>query len=172
MKESAQARAEPGQGRSRIALGDRPGALREERHPRARAGGRDPEGRPERGRGAVHGAAVADDRAQGASQRRRDDRRDQPARARAAGRRHQGEGRSRAHRAGIRTVLLPARNRKDLEDIPGQRAARGRRSSGSSASRTRSRNAIGAARRGRTARGDRHLIVRIADGFRPTTIAR
>jgi ATP-dependent Lon protease len=23
-----------------------------------------------------------------------------------------------AHRAGIRTVLLPARNRKDLEDIP------------------------------------------------------
>jgi len=24
-----------------------------------------------------------------------------------------------AHRAGIRTVLLPARNRKDLEDIPG-----------------------------------------------------
>jgi ATP-dependent Lon protease len=23
-----------------------------------------------------------------------------------------------AHRAGIRTVLLPARNRKDLEDVP------------------------------------------------------
>ena len=52
------------------------------------------------------------------AQRHRDDRRDQPARPGAAGRRHQGEGARGAQRAGIKRVLLPARNRKDLDDIP------------------------------------------------------
>ena len=69
----------------------RPVGVREERRPRARAGGRDPEGRAERRRGDVHGAHVAAHRPRG-PQRHRDDRRDQPARARAAGGRHQGEG--------------------------------------------------------------------------------
>ena len=76
--------------------------LREERHPCARAGGRDPEGRAERGRGHVHGARLADDRSHH-PQRYRHDRRDQPARPGAAGRRHQGKGRGRAlgrHQAG------------------------------------------------------------------------
>ena len=42
-----------------------------------------------------------------------------------------------AHRAGIKRVMLPARNRKDYEDIP-DRAASSSSSSGSSASRRRS----------------------------------
>ena len=70
---------------------DRPSAVRKERRARARAGGRDPEGRAERRRSDVHGAHVAPQRPRGAP-RHRDDRRDQPARPRAAGRRHQGEG--------------------------------------------------------------------------------
>ena len=90
MKESAQAalshRQEPGE-----PVRHRARALREERHPRPRAGGRHPEGRAERGRRHVHGARLADDRAHRA-QRYRHDRRDQPARPGAAGRRHQGEG--------------------------------------------------------------------------------
>ena len=90
--------------------------LREERHPHPRAGRRDPEGRPERRRRDVHGAGLADDRPDD-PQRHRDDRRDQPARPGAAGRRHQGKGRCRA-RAGITRVMLPARNRRDFEDIP------------------------------------------------------
>ncbi len=73
----------------------RPGHLPEERHPRARPGGRDPEGRPERGGRDVHGARVAA-HAPDRAQRHRDDGRDQPARAGAAGGRHQGEDRRRA----------------------------------------------------------------------------
>ena len=61
--------------------------------------GATPEGRPERGRRDVHGARLAADRPHH-PQRHRDDRRDQPARARAAGRRHQGEGGRRAPRPG------------------------------------------------------------------------
>ena len=90
MKESAQAalshRQEPG-GAAR----HRSGAVREVGHPRARSGGRDPEGRAERGRRHVHGADLADDRPHH-PQRYRHDRRDLAARAGAAGRRHQGEG--------------------------------------------------------------------------------
>ena len=44
-----------------------------------------------------------------------------------------------AHRAGIRTVLLPARNRKDLEDIPDSVRQEARVRVAASASRTRSR---------------------------------
>jgi ATP-dependent Lon protease len=75
----------------------RPEPLREERHPYPRAGRRDAEGWTERRRRHVHGAGLAADRADRA-QRYGDDRRDQPARTRAAGRRHQGEGRGRAAR--------------------------------------------------------------------------
>ncbi len=71
--------------------------LREERHPRPRAGRRHAEGRAKRGRRDVHGAHLADDRPHRA-QRYRHDRRDQPARPRSAGRRHQGESRRRARR--------------------------------------------------------------------------
>ena len=94
MKESAQAALSLVKNRA-AALGIDPSALREERHPRPRAGGRDPEGRAERRRRHVHGAGLADDRPHH-PQRHRDDRRDQPARPGAAGRRHQGEGRRRA----------------------------------------------------------------------------
>ena len=61
-------------------------ALREERHPYPRAGRRHAEGRPERRRRHVHGAHLALDRPHH-PQRHRDDRRDQPARPGAAGRR-------------------------------------------------------------------------------------
>ena len=75
----------------------RSGAVREERHPRPRAGRRHAQGRAERGRGHVHGADLAADRPHH-PQRHGDDRRDQPARPGAAGRRHQGEGRGRRRR--------------------------------------------------------------------------
>ncbi len=94
MKESAQAAMSLVKAQSE-ALGTRPGDVREERHPRARACRRDPEGRAERGCRAVHGAGLAADLAHRA-QRCRDDGRDQPARAGAAGRRHQGEDRGGA----------------------------------------------------------------------------
>ena len=58
MKESAQAALTLVKSRAG-SLWHRPGGVREERHPRARAGGRDPEGRAERGRGDVHGAGLA-----------------------------------------------------------------------------------------------------------------
>ena len=96
MKESAQAALSIVKNHA-VALGIDHEPLREERHPHPRAGGRDPEGRAERGRRHVHGAGLAADRAHGA-QRYRDDRRDQPARPGAAGRRHQGEGRWRRTR--------------------------------------------------------------------------
>ena len=82
--------AEPGQV-ARPPARHRREPVREERHPRPRAGRRDPQGRPARRRRDVHGARLAADRPHRA-QRHRDDRRDQPARPRAAGRRHQGEG--------------------------------------------------------------------------------
>ncbi len=110
--------------------------LREERHPRPRAGRRHAEGRPERRRGDVHGARLADDRPHH-PQRHRDDRRDQPARPGAAGRRHQGEGRSPRTRAGIKRVMLPARNRSATTRTSPRSRARRWSSSGSSASRMR-----------------------------------
>ena len=81
--------AEPAQVAGRVA---RRGfdAVRKERHPRAHPGGRDPEGRAKCRRDALYGARVTDDQ-QDRAQRRRHDGRDQLARARAAGRRHQGE---------------------------------------------------------------------------------
>ena len=80
---------------SRSLIRHRSRSVREDRHPRPRAGGRYAEGRPERRGCDVHGARVAHDQPDGA-QRHGDDRRDQPARARASGRRRQGEGRRRA----------------------------------------------------------------------------
>ena len=93
MKESAQAalshRQEPGR-----LVGHRPRPLREDRHPHPRARRRHAEGWPQRRRRHVHGAGVADDRPHH-PQRHGDDRGDFSARAGAAGRRHQGEGRGR-----------------------------------------------------------------------------
>ena len=126
MRESAQAALQPRQEpRGRARHRRRP--LREERHPHPRAGRRDPEGRAERRRRDVHGAGLAADRPDGA-QRHRDDRRDQPARPGAAGRRHQGEGRRRARapasrasccrRATARTTRTFRRSaRKQLEFV-------------------------------------------------------
>jgi ATP-dependent Lon protease len=81
----------------------------------SRAGGRRAEGRAERWRH-VHGAGIAADGPH-RSQRHRHDRGNLAARLGPADRR--GEGKMLAAvRAGIATVLLPARNRKDLEDVP------------------------------------------------------
>jgi ATP-dependent Lon protease len=71
--------------------------LRAGRHPRARAGGRDPQGRAVRGRRAVHGDGEPAHDAQGAPAHR-DDGRDHAARHGAQGRRHQREGARRASR--------------------------------------------------------------------------
>ena len=90
MRESAQAALSLVKNRAAAAR-HRSGAVREERHPRPRAGRRHAEGRAERRRRDVHGAGLAADRPHRA-QRHGDDRRDQPARPGAAGRRHQGEG--------------------------------------------------------------------------------
>ena len=69
----------------------RRGCVRRARVPRARAGGRDPQGRPERGHHDDHGAGLAAERAPGAPHRR-DDRRGHPPGAGAADRRPQAEG--------------------------------------------------------------------------------
>ena len=167
MRESAQAalshRQEP---RRRARHRRRP--LREERHPRPRAGRRHPEGRPERRRRHVHGAGLADDRPHGA-QRHRDDRRDQPARPGAAGRRHQGEGRRRAS-AGLKRVMLPARNRQDFEDIPEMRAATGVRLARAGRRRGRRGARAGAGGRERPVVGPaacrRRGVTVVAHGFR------
>ena len=96
MRESAQAALSLVKSQAAAAQ-DRSGAVREERHPRPCAGRRHAQGRAERGRRHVHGAHLAAHRPHH-PQRHGDDRRDQPARARAAGRRHQGEGRGRRRR--------------------------------------------------------------------------
>ncbi len=72
--------------------GHRRGAPGQDRHPRARAGRRHAQGRAQRRRGHVHRAGVVAHRSRGA-QRHGHDRRDQPARAGAAGGRHQGKNR-------------------------------------------------------------------------------
>ena len=75
--------------------GDRRGALRKDRYPYPCAGGRDAEGWAQRRRCDVRRPGLADDGSDG-TQRYGHDRRDQPAWARASGRRHQGEGHRRA----------------------------------------------------------------------------
>ena len=96
----------------------RPGGLpREQRHPHSHPDRRRPQGRPERGRDDDDGARIAADRHARPS-RRRDDRRDHPAR--------QGARRSAAikekvlaaHRAGIKRVILPERCVADLDEVP------------------------------------------------------
>ena len=134
MKESAQAALSIVKNRA-AALGIDADPLREERHPCPRAGGRDPEGRAERGRRHVHGAGVADDRPHH-PQRYRDDRRDQPARPGAAGRRHQGKGGRGArgrhqarHAAGAQPARLRRHSRSRAQG-DGVHLARTRRGSG------------------------------------------
>ena len=115
MKESAQAALSLRED-ARSSTRHRSRAVREERHPYPRAGRRHAQGRPQRRRGDVHRAGVADD-----------------SRALPANCAMTGEISLRglvlpvggikekvlaALRAGITTVLLPARNRKDVEDVP------------------------------------------------------
>ena len=76
MRESAQAALSLVKNRA-AAHRHRSGAVREDRHPHPSSGGRDPEGRAERGRRAVLVAGVAADRPQ-CAQRHGDDRRDIP----------------------------------------------------------------------------------------------
>ena len=91
--------AEPGQGQG-VGARARSRDVRQERHPHPRPGRRHPQGRAERRGGDVHRAGLAVDQPDRA-QRHRDDRRDQPARPGAAGRRHQGKGRRRRPRRAL-----------------------------------------------------------------------
>ena len=111
-------------------------AVRGQRHPCPRAGRRDPEGRAV-GRGRdVHRARLAADRPH-RQERHGDDRRDQPARAGAAGRRHQGEGR-RGGARGARHGHPAGTQPQGLRGHPGGGTRASCASSGPSASRTRS----------------------------------
>ncbi len=83
--------------RPRHRVADRSGLLQELRAARARAVGRNPEGRPVGGRHDGHRDGVGVDAPSGA-QRRVDDRRDHAAGQGAAGRRHQGKGAGRQAR--------------------------------------------------------------------------
>jgi ATP-dependent Lon protease len=119
MRESAQAALSIVKNRAED-LGIDEKALREGRYSRACARRRHPEGRAERRGRHVHGARVADDRAHG-RQRYRDDRRDQLARAGAAGRRHQGEDGGRGagrHQAGAAAGAQPQGLRRHSRGSP------------------------------------------------------
>ena len=112
---------------------DRARPAREERHPRPRAGRRHAQGRAERGRGHVHGAGLAVHRPHD-PQRHGHDRRDQPARPGAAGRRHQGEGRGRRgrrhhprHAAGAQQARLRRHPRGSAQQARVRLAGEGRR---------------------------------------------
>ena len=96
MKESAQAALSLAKARA-SSLGVDPTSVREVRHPRARAGRRHPQGRPERGRRHVHRARLVAHRTHRAK-RHGDDRRDLAARAGAADRRRQEQGAGRGAR--------------------------------------------------------------------------
>ena len=118
---------------------DRARPAGEERHPRPRAGRRHAQGRAERGRGHVHGAHLAVHRP-GDPQRHRHDRRDQPARPGAAGRRHQGEGRGRRgrrhhprHAAGAQQARLRRHPRGSAQQARVRLAGEGRRRRGGGA---------------------------------------
>ena len=91
-------------------------------HSRARRG--HSKRRPERGRCAVHFGLLAADQSQGA-QRRRDDRRDQPARAGAAGRRDQGKG-AGCVACGDPHRAAPGPQSQGSRGNPGKRARRAR----------------------------------------------
>ncbi|CAA9242017.1 MAG: ATP-dependent protease La Type I, partial [uncultured Acetobacteraceae bacterium] len=96
-----------------------PRVVREVRHPHPRSRRRDAQGRAERRRGDVHRARLLADRSHGA-ERHCHDRRDQPARAGAAGGRDQGEGgRGGAGRARARAAAGPQPPR--LRGDPGGR---------------------------------------------------
>ena len=158
MKESAQAALSIVKNRA-AALGIDAGALREERHPRPRAGRRHAEGRAERRRGDVHGAGLAADRPHH-PQRHGDDRRDQPARPGAAGRRHQGEGARRARAPASSASCCRRATAATMTTFPRSRA-RSWSSSGSNASRKRSPR-----RSSRSSRRTRRLRCRSLRGRR------
>ena len=130
MKES---RAGGADARRAASLGE---ALRQDRHPRPRAGGRDAEGRPERGRGDVPRARLAAHRRAGPL-RRGDDRRDLAARPGAADRRREGEDARRAARRHQDRDAAQA-EREGPRGRAGRGESRSSSSCSSSASRTRS----------------------------------
>ena len=106
MKESISAAAS--YVRSRARLRHQAAALRQAGHPCPRAGGRDAEGRPVGGHRDGDRDRLGDDRHSG-QEGCRHDRRDHAPRARAPDRRAQGEAACRAHRGGIKKVLIPRR---------------------------------------------------------------
>ena len=105
-------------------LRHRAAAVRQARHPRPRAGGRNPEGRPVGRRRHGDGDHLGDDRHPGAP-RHRHDRRDHPARAHPADRRPQGEAARRAARRHPQGAD-PGRERQGPDRDPGQREERAR----------------------------------------------
>ena len=124
MKESAQAALSLVKSRARQ-LRHRREPVREERHPRPRAGGRDPQGRPVGGRRDVHRAGLAADRPDRA-QRHRDDRRDLACAAsccRSAGSRRRC---SRRTAPGITPGAAAGAQPEGLRGHPGERARRAR----------------------------------------------
>ena len=97
-------------------LGIPSGRARRSRAPRARAGRRHPQGRPERRRDDGHGDCVAAHRP-GRQEHDRDDRRGHAARPGAADRRLKQKVLA-AHAAGLTEVIVPERNAADLDDVP------------------------------------------------------
>ena len=135
MKESAQAALTLVEGARRRSR-HRPRPVREVRRAHPRAGGRHPQGRPERRRRHVRGAGFVAHRPHGA-QRHGDDRRNLAARAGAADRRRKGEGAgggARRHHHGAVAGAQP----KGPRGRAGGRARSRCVSSGSSGSTTRS----------------------------------
>ncbi len=121
MKESAQAAVSLAKMRL-DALGAARSVLENERPAHPPAGGRDPEGRPERRCRDVPRRRVAAVGPHGA-QRHRDDGRDQPARPRAADRRRQGEDAGRAARRHRHRAACRSATRRISRRSPSRRAS-------------------------------------------------
>ncbi len=145
--------------RPRRRAGDRPGGVRRARVPRPRPRGRDPQGRPERGRHDDDGAGVAAVRSPGQAHCRHDRRGHAPG-PRAPDRRAQAEGAGRPRRRADRRDPAGAQPRR-----PRRRARRRPRADDLPPGHEHRRGARGRAR-ARAHRG-RRLTKRITALFRP-----